>query len=86
MSKDPLISRACVHFGTHMHHVAKGHCRDASGYIREKVKDEIARTSNATPTAISLFIGRDLLMQGLIDKEDVGKVFSEGELNFVFKK
>ena len=29
VSKDPLMSRACVHIGTHGHLVAKGHCRDA---------------------------------------------------------
>ena len=62
VSKDPLISRACIHFGTHMHHVAKGHCTDALGQIRKNVKDRIARTRNATPSAISLVVGRDLLM------------------------
>ena len=29
VSKDPLMSRACVHIGTHGHPIAKGHCRDA---------------------------------------------------------
>ena len=26
MSKDPLMSRACIHFGIHKHPVAKGDC------------------------------------------------------------
>ena len=62
VSKDPLMSKACIHIGTHGHLVAKGHCRDALIQIREKVKDEVARTPNATPSAISLAVGKELLM------------------------
>ena len=29
VSKDPLMTRACIHIGTHNHLVAKGHYRDA---------------------------------------------------------
>ena len=29
VSKDPQMSRACIHFGTHEHLVAKGNCRAA---------------------------------------------------------
>ena len=29
VSKDPLMSRACIHFGSHLHPVAKDECKDA---------------------------------------------------------
>ena len=86
VSKDPLMSRACVYIGTHGHPVAKGHCRDALIQIREKVKDEVAWTPNATPSAISLALGKELLMQGLIDEDGGGNNLLEGELSLVFEK
>ena len=86
VSKDPLMSKACVHIGTHGHLVAKGHCRDALIQIREKVKVEVAQTSNATPSAISLAVGKELLMQGLIDEDGGRKDFLEDELSLVFEK
>ena len=86
VSKDPLMSRACVHIGTHGHLVAKGHCRDALIQIQEKVKDEVAWTPNATPSAISLAVGKELLMQGLIDEDGGGNNLLEGELSLVFEK
>ena len=86
VSKDPLMSRACVHIGTHGHPVAKGHCRDALIQIREKVKDEVARTPNATPSAISLVVGKELLMQGLIDEDGGGNNLLESEHSLVFEK
>ena len=86
VSKDPLMSRACVHIGTHGHLVAKGYCRDALIQIRKKVKDEVARTPNATSSAISLAVGKKLLLQGLIDEDGGGNNLLEGELSLVFEK
>ena len=43
-SKNPKMSRACVHFGTHEHPKATGDCTEAMDIIREKVKDQVART------------------------------------------
>ena len=53
---------ACIHIGTHDHPVAKGHCRDAMVQIWEIVKDQVSRSPNATPSAISLAVGKELLM------------------------
>ena len=38
-SKDPRMSRACVHLGTHEHLVATSECREAMDIIRERVRD-----------------------------------------------
>ena len=46
----------------------------------------MARTSNATPSAISLAVGKELLMQGLIDEDGSRKDLSEDELSLVFEK
>ena len=86
VSKDPLMTRACIYIGIHDHQVAKGHYRDAMVQIREIVKDQVSRSPNATSSAISLAVGKELLMQGLIDKDGVGSAMSEGELSLVFEK
>ena len=75
VSKDPLMSKACVHIRTHRHPVAKDHCRDVLIQIWEKVKDEVAQTPSATPSTILLAIGKELLMQGFIDEDGSGKDF-----------
>ena len=62
--------------------MAKGHCRDAMVQIRKIVKDQVSKS----PSAISLVVGNELLMQGLIDKDGVGFAMSEGELSLVFEK
>ena len=80
------MMQACIHIGTHNHPIAKGHCRDAMVQIREIVKDQVAKSPNATPSAISLGVSKELLMQGLIDKDGGGSAMSEGELSLVFEK
>ena len=42
VSMDPLMPRACVHIGSHQHHVASGHCCDVVIQIWEKVKEQVA--------------------------------------------
>ena len=78
-SKNPLMSRACVHFGSHDHPVATGDCREAMDIIREKVRDQVAKTLHAKSSAISLAIGRELLMKGLVDENGDGKKLSEDD-------
>ena len=80
------MSRACINKGIHGHPIAKDHCRDALIQIWEKVKDEMARTPNTTPSAILLAVGKELLMQGLIDENGSGNDLLEDELSLVFKK
>ena len=35
--KDPFMSRACIHFGTHDHPMAKGECREAVAQIKNEI-------------------------------------------------
>ena len=85
-SKNPLISRACVHFGSHDHPVATGDCREAMDIIREKVRDQVAKTPHAKSSAISLVVGRELLMKGLVDENGDGKKLSEDDFAQVLEK
>ena len=80
------MTKACDHIGYHEHPIAKGLCHDAVIQIREKVKDQVSRTPNATPSAISLAVGKELLMQGLINEDSTGSALLEGELSLVFEK
>ena len=43
VSKDPNMSRACIHIGTHKHPVAKDDCRDAMDQIRKEIKVQVAK-------------------------------------------
>ena len=86
VSKDPLMIRACIHIGTHKNLVAKGHYRDAMVQIQKMVKDQVVKSPNATPSAILLVVGKELLMQGLIDEDGGGFAMSKGELSLVFEK
>ena len=85
-SKNPLMSRACVHFGSHDHSVATGDCREAMDIIREKVRDQVAKTPHAKSSAISLVVGRELLMKGLVDENGDGKKLSEDDFAQVLDK
>ena len=85
-SKNPQMSRACVHFGIHEHLVATGDCREAMDIIREKVRDQIARTPHAKASAISLAVGRELLLKGLVDESGEGNKLGEEEFAQIFKK
>ena len=53
-SKNPHMSEACVHFGTHDYRVASKDCRKAMDIIQEEVRDEVARTPHAMRSTISL--------------------------------
>ena len=85
-SKKPLMSKACVHFGSHDHLVAIGDCREAMDIIREKVRDQVAKTPHAKSSAISLVVGRELLMKGLVDENGDGKKLSEDDFAQVLEK
>ena len=73
------MSRACVHFGTHEHHVATGDCKEAMDIIQEKFKDQVARTPHAKASAISLAVGRELLLKGLVDESGKGNKLGKEE-------
>ena len=86
VSKDPVMSRACIQFGTHEHPMAKGNCHAAMDQIRDTVKAEVSKTPIAKASAIQIVVGRELLMKGLIDEDGNRKVLSKEELNLIFKK
>ena len=80
------MSRACIHFGTHEHPVAKDNCRAAMEQIQDTVMSQVAKTPTAKSSAIEIGVGKELLMKGLIDEDSNGKAFSEDELNLIFEK
>ena len=86
VSKDPLMSRACIHIGTHVHPVAKGDCRDAMDQIRDEIRSQAAKTPTAKASAIGIAVGEELLMKGLIDEAGDGRVLSERKLDSIFEK
>ena len=86
MSKDPTMSRACIHMGTHLHPVAKGDCRVVMDQIREEMKLQVAKTPSAKASAIGIAVGKELLMKGLINEDGDGKLLSESELSSVLEK
>ena len=47
--------------------------------IREKVRDQVARTPHAKASAISLAVGKELLLKGLVDKSGEGNKLGEEE-------
>ena len=85
-SKNLEMSRACIHFGTHEHPVATGDCREAMDIIREKVRDQVARTPHAKASAISLAVGRELLLKGLVDESEEGNKLGEEEFAQILEK
>ena len=80
------MSRACVHIWTHDHPIANGDCRKAMDIIRAAMKNQVAKTSTTKSSAISLAVGRKLLMKGLVDKADEGTKLSEMEFSQVLEK
>ena len=86
VSKDPLMSRAYIHIGTHMHPIAKGDCRDAMDQIRDEIKSQVAKTPTAKASAIGIAVGKELLMKGLIDEAGDGRMLSKRELDSIFEK
>ena len=77
------MTRACVHFGTHDHLVATGECREVMDIIREKVRKQVSRTLHAKASAISLAMGKELLIKGLVDESGEGKKLSEQDFSQV---
>ena len=80
------MTRACVHFGTHEHPVATGECREAMDIIREKVKEQVSKTPHVRASAISLAVGKELLMKGLVDEFGEGQKLSEEDFSQVIQK
>ena len=51
-----------------------------------KVKDQVAKTPNATANALTLAVGKEFLMQGFINESGIEKMLIKGELSLVFEK
>ena len=86
VSKDPNMSRACIHIGTHKHLVAKDNCQDAMDQIREEIKVQIVKTPSTKASTIEIAVEKELLMKGLINEDGDGKVLLELELNSILEK
>ena len=80
------MSCACVHLGTHKHPIATDECREAMDIIRERVRDQVSKTPHAKASAISLAVGRKLLLKGLVDESGKGSKLTEEDLAQVFEK
>ena len=48
--------------------------------IREKVRDQVTKTPHAKASAISLVVGRELLLKGLVDESGVGTKLTKEHL------
>jgi len=59
------MSRAAIHFGEHDHPVAKGMYRDFAEKICGLVAEQVAKTSTATNSTITLSTSKDFLTQYL---------------------
>ena len=79
-SKDPHISCACVHLGIHKHPIATGECWKAMDIIRERVRDHVTKTPHVKASAISLAVGRELLLKDLVDDSGKGTKLTEENL------
>ena len=58
VSKDPNISRTCIHIGTHKHPIAKGDCRDAMDQIRRRLRSRLRRLLQPRQAPSELRLGR----------------------------
>ena len=85
-SRIPHMTWACVHFGIHDHPVATGECMEAMDIIREKVREQVSKTPHTKASAISLVVGKELLIKGLVDKSGEGKKLSEKDFSQVIQK
>ena len=66
--------------------MATGECREAMDIIREKIREQVSRTPHAKASAISLAMGKELLMKGLVDEFGEGKKLSEEDFVHVIQK
>jgi len=53
-SKKALMTKACIHLGNHIHHVALGTCRESLDTISGLIANEVSKTPTATTLAIAL--------------------------------
>ena len=58
----PPISRACVHIGTHSHHVKIGDDREAKERLTTFFSEQVERTPFATNSAIVLEAGKEFVI------------------------
>jgi hypothetical protein len=84
--KNPRMTRAAVHIGTHDHLVADGDCREAMELIRDQIMTQVSLIPNAKNSAIGMAVGKELLLKGLLDERGEGKKLIEEELAQVFEK
>ena len=52
------MTRACIHLGNHMHHVASGTCRESLDTVSSLIASEVAKTPTATNFVIALLASK----------------------------
>jgi hypothetical protein len=84
--KNPSMSRAAVHIGTHNHPVVDGDCREAMDLIHDQIMIQVALIPNAKNSAIGMAIGKEFLLKGLLVEHGEGRKLTEDELAQVFDR
>jgi hypothetical protein len=84
--KNPSMSKAVVHIGTHDHPVADSDCRGAMDLIHDQIMIQVALIPNAKNSAIGMVVGKELLLKGLLVEHGEGRKPTEDELAQVFDK
>ena len=77
VSRNPRMTRAAVHFGTHDHPIAPGESREAISEIHDAMKEQAFRTPKAKLSAIGMAVARDVLLKELVDESGKGHKLSE---------
>ena len=85
ISKDSLMSKACIHYGTHNHPVAKEECRETIAQIKNEIMMQVEKNPNVKASTIGIAVGRELLMKGLIDDNEDAKILSSSDLDLVLR-
>jgi hypothetical protein len=75
--RNPSMTRAVVHIGTHDHPVADGDCREGMDLIQDQIRTHVALIPNAKNSTIGTAVDKELLLKGLLDESGEGKMLIE---------
>jgi len=78
-TNNPKISRAAIHFGEHLHPIAKSMYRDSTQEICRLIVEQVAKTSTTTNSAIALSASKDFLSNYLFYNGEEEKEILKGE-------
>ena len=65
------LDRACIHVGTHKHHVTKGYCRETIEIVSGILSNAVQKAPMSTTSAITLAASKEFLTKELfaLDRE-----------------